>query len=457
MESAQEIVESMGRAAPPGRESLTGEETARLRELTADLAAARPGAMAEYARFLAIGGRGLPLPERQLRNRLARARVLVTGGTGCIGSALMRHLANRGVRELASVSRLESGGWPRVGEAVYFMGDVRDRARVESIMDTFRPNVVFHCAAQRSPALAESEVHRTVSTNVLGARNVLEEARKARVRQVVIASTGKALRPYSPEVYTASKRAAEWLAAEAAGGGMLVSGARFTHVLDNSIVHARLLEQARAGSRGLMRLHSPHIAFYVQSALESARLLLLAYLGAERGEFRVHAIRDLGWPVSLLDVALGARGERSAPVYFSGYDPGYEESAFPGLYDPATAGDVSPLMNAFETAELAEPEEWEEAAGTDSFRLRMADSDLARDMLGVLERSCETPEREDVTRLFLDDLSWALLDATLEAADPRAVARSARLAGAHEWSMSPVHLRVTEALRARAGASGTLT
>ena len=70
----------------------------------------------------------------------------------------------------------------------------------------------------------------------------------------------------------------------------------------------------------------------------------------------MHAITDLGWPVCLIDVALGVLASKQSrtPVYISGYDPGYEEVAFPGLYDPATAGDVSPLMNAFETAALVD-------------------------------------------------------------------------------------------------------
>ena len=85
-------------------------------------------------------------------------------------------------------------------------------------------------------------MHRTVSTNVLGTRNVLEAAGAAGVPQVVCASTGKALRPYSPDVYTASKRAAEWVASNVAGRGeLLCSAARFTHVLDNSVIYRRLL------------------------------------------------------------------------------------------------------------------------------------------------------------------------------------------------------------------------
>ena len=106
---------------------------------------------------------------------------------------------------------------------------------MDEIVAQVRPDVIFHVAAQRSPALAEVDVHGTVTTNVLGARNVLT-------------------------------------AAAAAGG-------------------------APGGVRAVVRLHGSSVAFYAPCALESAQLLLLACLGATR-EFRVHAITDLGWPVS---------------------------------------------------------------------------------------------------------------------------------------------------------------
>jgi len=82
----------------------------------------------------------------------------------------------------------------------------------------------------------------TVTTNVFGTRNVITAAETYGVGHVVIASTGKALRPYTPDVYCASKRVVEWLAARAAAHSQTrYSAARFTHVVDNSIVHARLL------------------------------------------------------------------------------------------------------------------------------------------------------------------------------------------------------------------------
>jgi NAD(P)-dependent dehydrogenase (short-subunit alcohol dehydrogenase family) len=453
-----EVIEAMVRAVPARKASLSEVEVARLRELTGELMAAKPEAAAEYARFLGVKRRGLCLPEAELTERLGGASVLVTGGTGCIGSMLMAQLAQRGPGRLVSVSSDVSTGWTVQAGAEYLVGDVRDRARMDEIIAQVRPDVIFHVAAQRSPALGEAAVHRTVSTNVLGSRTVLAAAAAAGVPQVVCASTGKALRPYSPEMYTASKRAAEWTASVAAASGeLLVSAARFTHVVDNSIVYERLLDWAAADGGGtggtdlstaeaaVVRLHGESVAFYVQSALESAQLLQIAYLGARPGEFRVHAITDLGWPVSLIDVALGVLASRRSrtPVYISGYDPGYEEVPFPGLYDPATAGDVSPLFNAFETAAIVDSP----CPMVDSFKLEMAEDTVSVKLLDVLDEVCGQTQDPIEVRSSLDDLSWSLLNATLDGADRTTLSRSAKLICPHEETMTPTHSRITGAIR----------
>jgi len=447
---ASEIIETMLHAVPAGQARLDDTQIAALRDLTRSLIDAKPEAAGEYARFLGIKQRGLCLPEADLADRLGGATVLVTGGTGCIGSTLMAQLAARKPGRLVGLSRGVKSGWPRQPTAEYLHGDVRDRQAMEEIIAAVRPDVIFHVAAQRSPALAEVEVHRTVTTNVFGARNVLAAAAAAGVPQVVCASTGKALRPYSPEMYTASKRAAEWVASSmAASNEMLCSASRFTHVLDNSIVYERLLDWADSG---VVRLHSSTIAFYIQSALESAQLLLLAFLGARPGEFRVHAITDLGWPVSLLDVAVGVLSHKRSqtPIYFSGYDPGYEEVAFPGLYDPATAGDVSPLLNAFETAAAASSP----CPMVDTFRLDMAPDPVPPKLLAALEAVCERTQDAAAVRQALDDLSWSLLDATLGVADQAALTRSAKLICQHEHALTPVHRRVMEAIKSNAKVAG---
>src|ERR1700722_3375519 len=264
MSRVSEIIEAMMHAVPAQKADLDELEVAELRELTAELIAAKPEVMAEYARFLGVKRRGLCLPEAELSRRLGGATGMVTGGTGCIGSTLMAQLARHRPGRLVGVSRGVTTGWPRQPGAEYLLGDARDRTRIDEIIAQVRPDVIFHVAAQRSPALAEVDVHGTVTTNVLGARNMLAAAAAAGVPQVVCASTGKALRPYSPEMYTASKRAAERIASTAAASGdLLVSAGRFTHVLDNSIIYKRLLSWADEAAE-VIRLHSPDIAFYVQ-------------------------------------------------------------------------------------------------------------------------------------------------------------------------------------------------
>ena len=105
MESEREIIEMMRAAAPPGQPHLDDDAVAQLQDLTGSLITAKGGASEEFGRFQAITQRGLCLPEALLSEWLHGSVVLVTGGTGCIGSTLMAQLARLGPSRLVSVSR----------------------------------------------------------------------------------------------------------------------------------------------------------------------------------------------------------------------------------------------------------------------------------------------------------------------------------------------------------------
>ena len=474
MATFSEIISAMREAAPPGQQDLDHAALGELRSLTQALIAARPDAEEECGRFLGLRERGIAVPEPELEAWLHGATVLVTGGTGCIGSALMAQIAQRRPGRLVSVSRGVASGWPRLAAAQYRPADIRDRCALAAVFDEVRPDVVFHLAAQRDPGLAEHEVHRTVTTNVLGTSHVVSAAEEFGVERVVFASTGKALRPYSREVYTATKRAAEWLVSCAASRGRArYSAARFTHVVDNSIIYNRLVGWSQAG---VMRLHAADIMFYAQSALESAQLLLRAGLDsagapdargldargldargldargldARAGRLWVQAITDLGWPVGLLDLALGvlARSGSETPIYFSGYDPGYESKPFPGLYDPRTAGEVSPLLNAFEAACV----EQRPGRVTDEFPLWFEPCPEGDAQLLALQDACETGEPAAV-RAGLDTLSWWMFEAMAQRAPRETLVRVAELTAPFSGELSSAYQRILATVRQYAGAS----
>jgi NAD(P)-dependent dehydrogenase (short-subunit alcohol dehydrogenase family) len=435
-------------AVPEGRESLDPHEAELLRPLTQALGAARPGAHREYLRFQAVCEREIDLPRPEAAGWVAGRDVLVTGGTGCIGSMLMEQLAQLGPRRLVSLSRGVTTPRRLVPDAEYLHMDIRDWAGIAGVFARRRPQVVFHLAAQRNPGLAEVDVHRTVTTNVFGTRNVLDAATAHGAEDVVIASTGKALRPYSPDVYAASKRAAEWLTARAAARGTTRIGAvRFTHVVDNSIIAQRLHRWCK---NGVIRLHGTEIDFYVQSATESAQLLLSAGLGSRPDVLRMHALRDLGWPVNLLDLTLGmiAETRSKSPIYIAGYESGYERTPFPALYDPRTAGGISPLINAFEAASTGPGH----CAQVDAFDLPAPSEDTeALLILDRLEATTRSTEESAPVRADFEALSQSLLDTTLRDVPHPALQRAIQLTSAEcarreSGDMEPAHRLMLTAL-----------
>lgn len=449
LETADAIVAAMRDAVPEGRPSLDRGEAELLKPLTQALGAARPDAHREYLRFQAVCEREIELPGTAAADWLAGRDVLVTGGTGCIGSMLMEQLAQLGPRRLISLSRGVTAPRRLLPDAEYLNMDIRDRSGLADVFAHRRPQVVFHLAAQRNPGLAEVEVHRTVTTNVFGTRNVLEAAAAHGAGDVVVASTGKALRPYSPDVYAASKRAAEWLAARAAAlGTVRVSAARFTHVVDNSIIAQRLRRWCK---NGVIRLHGTDIDFYVQSATESAQLLLSAGLGSRPGVVRMHALRDLDWPVNLLDLTLGmiAETRSKSPIYIAGYESGYERSPFPALYDPRTAGSISPLINAFEAASTGPGR----CPQVDAFDLPAPSEDAeALRLMDRLEATTRSTERPEPVREHFEALSRELLDTTLRDVPRPALLRAIALTAAEfargeSGEIEPAHRLLLAALR----------
>jgi len=448
MPAVPEIIAAMRSAAPPGLSAPDPAALAELRRLTAELAVAMPASIRESERYLAIGRRRIIGVDAEIGGWLEGLAVLVTGGTGCIGSTLIGELAALGAGRVVSVSRGVSEGWPRHDGVEYARADVRDPAAIEAVFGYVKPDVVFHLAGQRDPGLAETEVHRTVTTNVLGTWQVAAAAAEHSVRRLICASTGKALRPFSNDVYTGSKRTAEWVLARVAGGGLGVAAARFTHVVDNSIVAARL---RRWCADGVIRLHSADALFYAQSAIESAQLLMSAGPRRDSGAVLIHALTDLGWPVSLLELAVGSvlqAGSRPA-IYFSGPDAGYEVRSFPGLYDPQTASEVSPLFNAFEAARSSQLA----GLGVDTFPLTLAPDDAPGVALDDLRLVCaETTESAPIRRA-LSELSWSVLHASLGAAPTRVLARMAAQAAPHRGELGPEHARLLDAIEQHAGLS----
>jgi len=145
-------------------------------------------------------------------SNLKNKTVLVTGGTGSIGSEIVRQLLKDEVAQVRVYSRDEHKQYelkrelddPRVR---YLIGDVRDKERLDF---AFRGvDVCFHAAALKHVPICEYNPFEAVKTNVVGTQNVIEVSIKNNLEKVVFVSTDKAVAPES--VLGASKLMAERL------------------------------------------------------------------------------------------------------------------------------------------------------------------------------------------------------------------------------------------------------
>lgn len=235
--------------------------------------------------------------------------VFVTGAAGSIGSELCRTLVTMGIERLVALDTDENGifeldlelrppaGATRVAlEPV--VGSILNGAKLDWILATFRPQVVFHAAARKHVPLMERHPEEAVETNVVGTRLVGERCAANGVEAFVHVSTDKAVEPVS--VMGASKRISEMLLQGLAARS---TGTRFITVRFGNVIGSRgsvldvFRRQLAAG--GPITITDPRMTRYFMSANEAAVLLVQAVALGNNGDLLV---LDMGEPVRVLDL-----------------------------------------------------------------------------------------------------------------------------------------------------------
>lgn len=132
-------------------------------------------------------------------------RILITGGTGSLGKALLKKLD--GEHTVCVFSRDEGKHALLPQHICKMIGDVRDRDRLDYVMRKFNPDIIYHAAAKKRIDDMELYPDECVKTNILGTQNVAWAADKNNVHKCVLISTDKACQPIN--VYGSTKFIAE--------------------------------------------------------------------------------------------------------------------------------------------------------------------------------------------------------------------------------------------------------
>lgn len=233
--------------------------------------------------------------------------VLVTGGGGSIGSELCRQVAAHNPRMLIIFDIYENNAYDIQQELKkkypalkleVLIGSVRNTNRIESVMELYRPDVVYHAAAHKHVPLMEDSPNEAIKNNVFGTYKTARAADKYGVKKFVLISTDKAVNPTN--IMGASKRLCEMIIQTFSHYSHTEFVAvRFGNVLgSNGSVIPLFKRQMEAG--GPVTVTHPDIIRYFMTIPEAVSLVMEAGAIAHGGEIFV---LDMGEPVKIADLA----------------------------------------------------------------------------------------------------------------------------------------------------------
>jgi O-antigen biosynthesis protein WbqV len=369
------------------RADALGISLARLPKLTdlkdgvADKVELRPVAVEDL-----LGRPQTVLDRTAMRALIHGRRVLVTGAGGSIGSELVRQIADcvpaslclvdNGEFALYTIDREVAERHPGLARGAV-IADVRDRVRIDAVIGTHRPELVFHAAALKHVPMVEANPLEGCLTNAVGTRIVAESCVAHGVALMVLISTDKAVNPTS--VMGASKRMAESycqaLDCLSGDGRTRYVTVRFGNVLGSTGSVVPLFQRQLAAG-GPITVTDADMTRYFMTIREAVELVLqasaLGFGHADRYQGRIFVL-DMGEPVKIVHLArqmirlAGLRPDVDVKIEFTGLRPGEKlfEEIFHGAEAPVPtemdgilvaavrAGDVAVIAAALAELETA--------------------------------------------------------------------------------------------------------
>ncbi|QDP99128.1 NAD-dependent epimerase/dehydratase family protein [Lysinibacillus fusiformis] len=235
--------------------------------------------------------------------------LLITGGTGSFGNAVLQRFLNTDIKEIRIFSRDEKKQEDmrilyQNNKIKFYIGDVRDIQSIHNAM--YNVDFVFHAAALKQVPSCEFFPLEAVKTNILGTENVLTAAIQAGVKKIICLSTDKAAYPVNAMGISKAMMEKTFIAKSRMvhADNTLICGTRYGNVMaSRGSVIPLFIEQIKTGKP--LTITDPKMTRFMMSLDEAVELVLYAFIHAENGDIMVQKspsayIEDLAQ--ALLDI-----------------------------------------------------------------------------------------------------------------------------------------------------------
>lgn len=219
------------------------------------------------------------------------ATLMITGGTGSFGNAVLDRFLNTDMAEIRIFSRDEKKQDDmrhkyKSDKIKYYIGDVRDLASLKNAM--YGVDFLFHAAALKQVPSCEFFPLEAVKTNVIGTDNVLTAAIESGVKKVICLSTDKAAYPVNAMGTSKAMMEKVFVAKSktVSPKKTLICGTRYGNVMcSRGSVIPLFIDQIKAGKP--LTITEPTMTRFIMSLEEAVELVLFAFENAESGDIMV--------------------------------------------------------------------------------------------------------------------------------------------------------------------------
>lgn len=215
--------------------------------------------------------------------------LLITGGTGSFGNAVLKRFLNTEIKEIRIFSRDEKKQddmrrFYNNSKIKYYIGDVRQLRSVQEAMRGV--DYVFHAAALKQVPSCEFFPMEAVKTNIMGTDNVLTAAIAEGVKKVVCLSTDKAAYPINAMGISKAMMERVFVAKSRTTDKTVICGTRYGNVMcSRGSVIPLFIEQLKAGKP--LTITEPNMTRFLMSLEEAVDLVLFAFKNGQAGDIMV--------------------------------------------------------------------------------------------------------------------------------------------------------------------------
>ncbi|CAM5363696.1 polysaccharide biosynthesis protein [Pseudomonas fragi] len=215
--------------------------------------------------------------------------LLITGGTGSFGNAVLKRFLSTDIKEIRIFSRDEKKQDDMrkrfaSDKLKFYIGDVRD---YQSILNATRGvDFIFHAAALKQVPSCEFHPMEAVKTNVLGTDNVLEAAIQNNIKRVICLSTDKAVYPINAMGISKAMMEKVMVAKSRAGNSTVICATRYGNVMaSRGSVIPLFIDQIRAGKS--LSITDPNMTRFMMTLADAVDLVLYAFEHGNNGDIFV--------------------------------------------------------------------------------------------------------------------------------------------------------------------------